>query len=112
MLDFDMLAPGSGNAAPATTEVHDYSGGRATATARWLAAYFGGTVVTEPAGTGPAAGPATPPLGETAAPPSPGASPGTADIVVVLGLDFSSGFDNEELPVTGPPPPPSPAASP
>ena len=47
MLSFKAVAPGTTTTSPAVTQVHDYSGGTATLTAAWLAAYYGGVVVTE-----------------------------------------------------------------
>lgn len=98
MLNFTMVSPATGSAAPATTEVHDYSGGKGTETAKWMAAYFGGTVIIENPSNkpSPAVGAATTP----GASPTPATSP---DIVVVLGKDFSTNFDQAERPVYTPP---------
>ena len=57
------------------TLVYDYSGGRYAATAQWLAAYFGGSVVT------PAAAP-------PASPAAQATPAGETGIVVVLGTKF------------------------
>jgi LCP family protein required for cell wall assembly len=98
MLNFTMVSPATGSAAPATTEVHDYSGGKGTETAKWMAAYFGGIVTTESPGSKPS------PVGGAVT--TPGASPAPAtspDIVVVLGKDFSTNFDQAERPVYTPP---------
>ena len=88
MINFKTLGPGTGSTAPATTEVHDYSGGKATKTAQWMATYFGGTVITED--------PASKPAPDAGASPQPGASPAATaspDIVVILGVDFAANFD-------------------
>ncbi|MEA2645886.1 MAG: polyisoprenyl-teichoic acid--peptidoglycan teichoic acid transferase, partial [Chloroflexota bacterium] len=47
MINFQTMPPQSGSTAPAVTEIHDYSGGKAAKTAQWMAAYFKGTVVTD-----------------------------------------------------------------
>jgi LCP family protein required for cell wall assembly len=97
-LNFQTLAPASGTAAPATTEIHDYSGGKDAKTVAWLRQYFNGVVVTE---NGP------PPSPVAAASPAPGASPSPAaspDIVVVIGKDFAAGYDSELRPTYTPPP--------
>lgn len=83
MLSFNVAAPATGETAPSTTVVHDYSGGHAAATAAWMAQYFGGTVVTED--------PTTAPPGPDAS-PLPGAPTVKADIVVTLGRDVSTQF--------------------
>ncbi|MGB2940932.1 MAG: LCP family protein [Candidatus Dormiibacterota bacterium] len=98
MINFKTLAPINAATAPATTEVRDYSGGKATKTAQWMATYFGGTVVTMD--------PATKPAPDAGASPQPGASPtstASPDIVVVLGKDFASAFDQAERPTYSPP---------
>jgi LCP family protein required for cell wall assembly len=97
MLDFQTLLPATGSVAPATTEIHDYSGGKDAKTVAWLQLYFHGVVVTE---TGPKPGPVA---GESPAPgvaASPAASP---DIVVVIGKDFATGFDAPAQPTYRPP---------
>jgi LCP family protein required for cell wall assembly len=58
------------------TEVIDRSGGRLTAAAKWFAAYFGVSVTTEP-------------------PPSPGATGSADGVIVVLGQDEESAFNND-----------------
>ena len=98
MINFKTLGPGTGSTAPATTEVHDYSGGKATKTAQWMATYFGGTVITED--------PASKPSPAAAVSPQPGASPApdaAPDIVVVLGKDFAANFDQAETATVNPP---------
>jgi LCP family protein required for cell wall assembly len=87
MLNFQTLEPATGGVAPATTQIHDYSGGKAAKTVAWLQQYFGATVITE-TGPKPAPVPAVTPAAGVAA--SPPASP---DIVVVIGSDFAAGFD-------------------
>ncbi|MHB8510507.1 MAG: hypothetical protein ACYDGR_18010, partial [Candidatus Dormibacteria bacterium] len=89
MLSFNTVAPNAVAKAPATTEVHDYSGGRGARTAAFMAKYFNGTVVTETPRTtvSPGASPSVDPGGSPAA-----AGPG--DIVVVLGDDFATEFNN------------------
>jgi LCP family protein required for cell wall assembly len=97
-LNFQTLAPATGSTAPAITEIHDYSGGKAAKTVAWLRQYFNGVVITE---TGP---PPAPVAGET---PSPGASPipaGSPDVVVVIGKDFAAAYDSEQFPTYTPPP--------
>jgi LCP family protein required for cell wall assembly len=97
MLNFHTLVPATGTSAPATTEIHDYSGGKDARTVAWLQQYFNGTVVTE---TGPKLAPVA---GESPAPgvaASPDASP---DIVVVIGKDFAAGFDAPAQPTYRPP---------
>jgi LCP family protein required for cell wall assembly len=113
MLNFQTLAPRSGVTAPATTEIHDYSGGKDAKTVAWLQQYFNGVVVPE---TGP---PPAPVAGATASPGAAPAPPVSPDIVVVLGKNFTAGFDAAERPVYRPPsnyvPPafhPSPVAPP
>jgi LCP family protein required for cell wall assembly len=99
MIGFKTLAPVTAATAPASTEVHDYSGGKDTRTAQWMAAYFKGTVITED--------PARKPAPDAGASPQPGASPvatTSPDIVVVLGKDFAAGFDQAERPTYAPPP--------
>ena len=68
MLNFNTVAPAESSVSPASTVVHDRSGGAATATARWLADYYGGTISVEA------------PLA------------GGAQLVVQLGTDFSPGL--------------------
>jgi LCP family protein required for cell wall assembly len=97
-LNFETLAPATGDTAPAVTEIHDYSGGKDAKTVAWLKQYFNGIVVTE---TGPK------PAAAAGATPAPGASPSPAaspDIVVVLGKDFAAAFDRELRPTYTPPP--------
>lgn len=84
MLNFNVAAPAVAPVMPPSTVVHDYSGGRASRTAAWMAQYYGGTVVTEDPTSAPAAPDAS---------PSPGASPASADLVVVLGRDTATQFD-------------------
>jgi LCP family protein required for cell wall assembly len=84
MINFNVAAPATSQVAPAGTVVHDYSGGRATKTAAWMAQYFGGTVVQEDPTTAPSAPDAS---------PSPGATPANADVVVVLGKNVGTQFD-------------------
>ena len=99
MIGFQAMPPQAGTTAPAVTEIHDYSGGKASRTAKWMADYFKGTVVTEDPGSRPSP---PPPLA-----PSPGASPvpfAAPDIVVVLGKDYSAAYDQLERPVYTPPP--------
>ncbi|HEV1996716.1 MAG TPA: LCP family protein, partial [Candidatus Dormibacteraeota bacterium] len=84
MLNLNVAGPVTVPVAPASTVVHDYSGGKAAKTAAWMAQYFGGTVVTED------------PTGAPAAPdpsPTPGANPVHADVVVTLGRDVARQFD-------------------
>lgn len=97
MLNFSTLAPKNGVTAPATTEIHDYSGGKDAKTVAWLKQYFNGVVVTE---TGPAPAPVA---GATATPGTTPEPPATPNIVVVLGKDFTGGFDAPERPVYRPP---------
>jgi LCP family protein required for cell wall assembly len=99
MIGFKTLAPVTAATAPATTEIHDYSGGKDTRTAQWMASYFNGKVITED--------PSTRPSPDAGASPQPGASPvatASPDIVVVLGKDFGVGFDQAERPTYTPPP--------
>ena len=84
MLNLNVAAPATASTAPATTVIHDYSGGKAAKTAAWMAQYFGGTVVTEDPATAPAA---------PAASPTPGAPAVKADLVVALGKDVGVQFD-------------------
>ena len=97
MLNFQTLAPKTTVTAPATTEIHDYSGGKRAKTVAWLKQYFNAVVVPE---TGP---PPAPVAGATSAPGTTPASPVAPDIVVVLGKDFTAGFDAAERPVYRPP---------
>ena len=84
MLNLNTAGPISATTAPASTIVHDYSGGKARKTAAWLAQYFGGTVVTEDPATAPPAPDAS---------PAPGAPAVTAGLVVALGKDVALQFD-------------------
>jgi hypothetical protein len=117
MLNFQTLAPATGTAAPATTEIHDYSGGKAAKTVAWLQQYFNGVVITE---TGPKPAPVP---GESPAPGVAAAPAASPDIVVVIGKDFAAGFDapaqqtyrppsNYVPPVVKPKPVPPPAQAP
>ncbi|MFN2465418.1 MAG: LCP family protein [Candidatus Dormibacteria bacterium] len=93
MLNFNVAAPATSYlAAPPATVVHDYSGGRAAATAAWMAQYFGGTVVTEDPSLAPPAPEAS---------PAPGGDGAKADLVVALGRDFAEQFD-ASVPSTAP----------
>jgi LCP family protein required for cell wall assembly len=83
MLNFNVAAPATGQVAPTSTVVHDYSGGRAAKTAAWMAQYYGATVATEDPTTAPPAPDAT---------PLPGAPVVKADIVVTLGRDVATQF--------------------
>jgi LCP family protein required for cell wall assembly len=83
MLNFNVAAPATGQVTPASTVVHDYSGGRAAKTAAWMAQYYGGTVATEDPTTAPPAPDAS---------PSPGAPAVKADLLVTLGRDVSTQF--------------------
>ena len=94
MLDFKVAAPGSEKVAPTTTEIHDYSGGKASRTVHWLASYFNGVVISESPGTAPSA--------TVDASPSPTTT--SPQVVVVLGTDFARGYDAEERPIYSPPP--------
>jgi hypothetical protein len=98
MIGFTMAQPDSLRTAPPTTQVLDFSGGRAAATARWLAAYFGGSVVTESPEEAPQALPAGSPT------PSLSPSPVQAQIVVQIGQDFAGAFDHEQRPAGSAPP--------
>jgi LCP family protein required for cell wall assembly len=79
MIGFKESGPATVSSAPATTEIHDFSGGRDSKTVAWMQHYFGGTVIKE----------------------SPHAS-GPPDVVVVLGRDFANAFTAEETPVYTP----------
>ena len=112
-LNFQTQAPATGSRAPATTEIHDYSGGKDAKTVAWLRQYFNGIVVTE---SGPPPAPVVGASPSSGASPSPAASP---DIVVVIGRDFAAGYDSELRPTYTPPPNyiapprrPSPVAAP
>jgi hypothetical protein len=90
MLDFQVTAPATNAKAPATTEIHDYSGGRAAKTVAWMAKYFNATVIVETPHAPTSAADAT---------PSPGATPdvsGPPDVVVVLGTDHANAFNAPE----------------
>jgi LCP family protein required for cell wall assembly len=87
MLNFQTLEAATGTAAPATTEIHDYSGGKDAKTVAWLQQYFNGTVIAE-AGPKPA-----PAAGVSPAPGVAVSPPASPDIVVVIGKDFAAGFD-------------------
>jgi LCP family protein required for cell wall assembly len=117
MLNFQTLAPATGTAAPATTEIHDYSGGKAAKTVAWLQQYFNGVVITE---TGPKPAPVP---GESPAPGVAAAPAASPDIVVVIGKNFAAGFDapaqqtyrppsNYVPPVVKPKPVPPPTQAP
>jgi hypothetical protein len=96
MIGFREDNPGTVASAPQTTEIHDYSGGRAARTVAWMQQYFGGTVIKEAPRR-----PASP----AATSPSPGATPiavGPPDVVVVLGHDFANAFTAEETPAYTP----------
>jgi LCP family protein required for cell wall assembly len=97
-LNFQTQEPATASSAPATTEIHDYSGGKDTKTVAWLRQYFNGIVVTE-AGQPPS--PVAGAIPATGASPSAAASP---DIVVVIGRDFAAGYDSELRPTYKPPP--------
>ena len=103
MLNFKVATPASTRKSPTITEIHDYSGGKASKTVRWLASYFGATVITETPGSSAPA----PLVGA-----SPSATAGGPDVVVDLGTEFANGFDAEERPIYSPPPynyvPPAP----
>jgi hypothetical protein len=70
-----LLADPVGHAPASKTLILDYSGGQFPLTAKWLASYFGGTVV-----------PATPTH------PAPARGQQTYGLVVVLGHDFAARF--------------------
>ncbi|MFN2462449.1 MAG: LCP family protein [Candidatus Dormibacteria bacterium] len=89
MLNFNTGSPATTRLAPPTTVVHDYSGGRATKTAEWMATYFGGSVVTEDPATAPSAPDAYGATPEA----TPAPTPGPAAIVVALGRDVATEFD-------------------
>ncbi len=76
-LGLQLADPVNHSASP-TTQILDYSGGQFPLTSKWLASYFGGTVV-----------PATP----ASAPPAAGQQ--TFGLVVVLGRDYALRFLGE-----------------
>lgn len=122
MAGFAVTAPDTVSPAPATTTIHDYSGGRDAKTVAWLAAYYNGTVVTETPRPAASASPSAPPSPSPSTGAIPGGAPptaeGPADIVVVLGTDYSNRFNDAGAPrpVYVPPPPtarprPTPSAA-
>jgi LCP family protein required for cell wall assembly len=113
MAGYAVTAPDTVAAAPATTQIHDYSGGRDAKTLAWLQAWLGGEVVTETPRS-PEPGPSGSPSPTPSSAPVPGGSPptaeGPADIVVVLGADFAKQFNNAGAAIH-PYVPPAPQAS-
>jgi len=93
MLNLQVTSPGSVSSAPATTEIHDYSGGKARKTVAWLRDYFNGTVITETPQSQPSGGAAAKAPASSA---TPGVVAGPPDVVVVLGRDFWSSYNQPD----------------
>lgn len=94
MLDMRVVAPDTVPKAPPTTEIHDYSNGRATKTVEWLREYFNGTVVTE-------SGSPTSTPGSSTEPSASGDTVATPDVVVLLGADYATQFNSTPPAATG-----------